>query len=96
VRDEDLRVHQFIQEGIFTTKNILIRKMFSHVVYLLSKYGLGKVTLACLLKMFPTQFESSTSKRESSQYYDTLCKLIEEYDIVGDPAMGQRLQQLSQ
>ena len=35
------RFLEFLQLGLFTPKNILVRKMFSHSVYLISR-GLGE------------------------------------------------------
>ena len=42
--------------------------------------------------MFPTQYEATTNKRESTQYYETICKLIEEF--TDDESLSETFKQL--
>ena len=54
IEGDEGKVYTFLSTGLFTTKNILIRKMFSHVIYLVSRYGLSTINLKNMLKMFPS------------------------------------------
>lgn len=69
----------FLIEGMFTSKSINVRKYFSHSFYLLAKQKrevFGNFLVQKLLKNLPSSKDSN--KKDCNQFYDLICKLIEE------------------
>lgn len=72
-------LESFLIEGLFTPKSLNVRKYFSHAFYLLAKQKkevFGDFLVQKLLKNLPSSKDSN--KKDCNQYYDLLCKLIEE------------------
>jgi ubiquitin carboxyl-terminal hydrolase 34 len=84
----------YILKGIFYSKSLNIRKIFSHAIYVLSKNTLDRgdafaaeYFIELLLQNLPGSDDDS--KKDCNQYFDILCKLIEEtYAKQGDQKTG--------
>ena len=72
-----------ILEGIFCSRSFNVRNYFSHAIYVLSRYTGGfenAITGRHYIKLFLNNLPSSkdNSKEDCNQYFELLCKLIEE------------------
>ena len=72
-------LENFVIEGLFTSKSLNVRKYFSHSFYLLAKQRrevFGDFLVQKLLRNLPSSKDSN--KKDCNQFYDLVCKLIEE------------------
>ena len=74
---------EYILEGIFCTKSLNVRKYFASAFYILSRQTLhykngylSKYIIKIFLQNLPDS--QSENRRDCNQYFDLLCKLIEE------------------
>mmetsp|Transcript_29242 Transcript_29242/g.26676 ORF Transcript_29242/g.26676 Transcript_29242/m.26676 type:complete len:81 (+) Transcript_29242:2836-3078(+) len=70
-------------QGIFYSKSLNIRRYFSHAIYIMSKNTLNfenALTSEYFIGLFLQNLPSSSddSKKDCNQYFDLLCKLIED------------------
>ena len=99
--EKDPEAHQgadkYILEGIFCPKIVNVRKYFSHAIYILCKHAsrfqnayASKYFISLLLNYLPSSSEDS--KKDCNQYFELLCKLIEEtYLPTNKPRSSQTL-----
>ena len=81
---------EYLLEGIFCSKSLNIRKYFSHAFYIVSKETLhykngflSKYIIKLCLENLPDT--KSDKRADCNQYFELLCKLIEEtYQSKGD------------
>jgi len=74
---------KYIIEGIFCPKSIVVRRYYSHALYILCKYTTDFENAVCskyMINLFLRNLPSSDeeSKKDCHQYFELLCKLIEE------------------
>ena len=74
---------QYLLEGIFCTKSLNIRRYFTSAFYILSRQTMGykngflsKYIIKLFLENLPDS--QSENRRDCNQYFELLCKLIEE------------------
>ena len=73
------QLESFLIEGLFTPKSLNVRKYFSHSFYLLARQKrevFGDFVVQKLLRNLPSSKDSN--KKDCNQFYDLVCKLIEE------------------
>lgn len=74
---------KFVLKGIFCSKSFSVRNYFSHAIYVLCKSTTGfdnALSARHFTQIFLKNLPSSkdTSKEDCNQYFEVLCKLIEE------------------
>ena len=85
---------KYMLEGIFFSRSVNIRKYFSHAIYVLCKHTqrfqnsfASKYFISLLLNYLPSSAEDS--KKDCNQYFELLCKLIEETYMDKGPRSSQ-------
>ena len=74
---------KYIIEGIFCPKSLIVRRYYSHALYILCKYTTNFEDAICskyMINLFLNNLPSSEeeSKKDCHQYFELLCKLLEE------------------